>query len=93
MASALVELSALTAEPERSARYRAFAAHQLLSLSSPEYFSSGDEIGHWLLKHGVGHRPANSEVDTPLCYGDYYFLEALLRFRKMRPARSGEDRS
>ena len=93
MASALVELSALTAEPERSARYRAFAAHQLLSLSSPEYFSSGDEIGHWLLKHGVGHRPANSEVDTPLCYGDYYFLEALLRFRKMRPARSDEDRS
>ncbi len=39
------------------------------------------ENGHWLLKHGVGAKPMNSEIDTPLNYGDYYFLEALLRFR------------
>ena len=42
---------------------------------------AGDENGHWLLKHGVGAKPMNSEIDTPLNYGDYYFLEALLRFR------------
>ena len=45
------------------------------------HFSAGDENGHWLLKHGVGAKPMNSEIDTPLNYGDYYFLEALLRFR------------
>ena len=80
MASALIELSQHVGEADR-ARYRAFAVKQLLALASPAYFSEGDEIGHFLLKHGVGHKPAGSEIDTPLDYGDYYFLEALLRFR------------
>ena len=83
IASGLLELSQYVENPDKAAKYRAFAVKQLLSLASPEYFSEGDEIGHWLLKHGVGHKPAGSEVDTPLDYGDYYFLEALLRFRKI----------
>ena len=83
MACGLLELSQYVENPDKAAKYRAFAVKQLLSLASPEYFSEGDEIGHWLLKHGVGHKPAGSEVDTPLDYGDYYFLEALLRFRKI----------
>ena len=60
------------------------ATEQLLALASPEYFSEGGEIGHFLLKHGVGHKPGKSEIDTPLDYGDYYFLEALLRFRELK---------
>ena len=83
MASALVELSQYVGGADR-ARYRAFAVRQLLALASPAYFSEGDEIGHFLLKHGVGHKPGGSEVDTPLDYGDYYFLEALLRFRELK---------
>ena len=83
MASALIELSQYVGAEDR-ARYRAFAVRQLLALASPEYFSEGNEIGHFLLKHGVGHKPAKSEVDTPLDYGDYYFLEALLRFRELK---------
>ena len=83
MASALLELSQYVGGEDR-ARYRAFAVKQLLALSSPAYFSEGDEIGHFLLKHGVGSKPARSEVDTPLDYGDYYFLEALLRFRELK---------
>jgi len=81
MASALLELSQYL-ERSDSERCRAFAVKQLLTLASPTFFSEGDEIGHFLLKHGVGHKPIGSEVDTPLDYGDYYFLEALLRFRK-----------
>ena len=80
MASALLELSQFVGG-EKGAAYRAFAVKALLSLASPAYFSEGDEIGHFLLKHGVGHKPGKSEIDTPLDYGDYYFLEALLRFK------------
>ena len=82
MASALLELSAFVGG-DKGAAYRAFAVKQLLALSSPAYFSEGGEAGHWLLKHGTGHRPANSEVDAPLSYGDYYFLEACLRFKRL----------
>ena len=80
MASALLELSRFVGG-EKGKAYRAFAVKQLLSLASPDYFSEGDEIGHFLLKHGVGHKPGGREIDTPLDYGDYYFLEALLRLK------------
>ena len=83
MASGLLELAHHLGAPEGNP-YRAFAVRQLLALASPEYFSEGDEIGHFLLKHGVGHKPCGQEIDTPLVYGDYYFLEALLRFQKER---------
>lgn len=85
MASGLLELADFVGG-EKGAAYRAFAVKQLLSLASSAYFSEGDEIGHFLLKHGTGNKPGCSEIDTPLDYGDYYFLEALLRFgEKARP--------
>ena len=80
MASGLLELADYV-EPAKGKFYREYAAKQLLALASPEYFSEGDEIGHFILKHGVGAKPMGSEIDTPLNYGDYYFLEALLRVR------------
>ena len=82
MASGLLELSTFV-PGEKGADYRAFAVKQLLSLAGDDYFAAPGENGDWLLKHGVGHKPAKSEVDTPLDYGDYYFLEALLRFKAL----------
>ena len=82
MASGLLELSTFL-PGEKGAKYRAFAVRQLLSLCSDAYFAKPGENGDWLLKHGVGHKPAGTEIDTPLDYGDYYFLEALLRFRRL----------
>ncbi len=80
MASALLELSGYV-EGDKVNAYRALAERQLRSLSSPAYRAPVGENGNFLLMHGVGHLPAWSEVDAPLVYGDYYFLEALLRFR------------
>ena len=80
MAAGLLELSTFIPGAQ-GAKYRAFAVKQLLSLSSDAYFAKPGENGGWILKHGVGHKPAGSEIDTPLDYGDYYFLEALLRFK------------
>ena len=82
MASGLLELSTFVGG-EKGAKYRAFAVKQLLSLCSDAYFAKPGENGDWLLKHGVGHKPAGGEIDVPLDYGDYYFLEALLRFRRL----------
>ena len=82
MASGLLELSTFI-DGAKGAAYRAFAVKQLASLASEDYFSRGDEIGHFLLKHGVGHKPNQSEVDAPLDYGDYYFLEGLVRLRNL----------
>jgi unsaturated chondroitin disaccharide hydrolase len=73
--------------PRRGARYRAFAERQLRSLSSPAYLAAPGENGGFLLKHATGHKPAGKEIDVPLNYADYYFLEALLRLRATLPAR------
>ena len=49
----------------------------LRTLASPEYLAEPRSNGGFLLKHGVGNLPSDSEVDVPLTYADYYFLEAL----------------
>lgn len=88
MASALLELSGFV-EPPLAQRYLALAEQQLRSLSSPSYLAAPGENGGFLLKHATGHKPAGKEIDVPLNYGDYYFLEALLRFKGLaRPTKS-----
>ena len=83
MASALLELSGYV-EPAKAARYRDTAIRQLLTLSSPAYRAPIGENGNFILMHGVGHLPGTSEIDVPLNYADYYFLEALLRFKNLQ---------
>ncbi len=81
MASGLIELSQYVADKEQATHYLATAEKQLRTLASPEYLAeTGTECG-FLLKHGVGNKPSGSEIDVPLTYGDYYFLEALLRLK------------
>jgi len=92
MASALLELGLYT-NATNSARYVAAAEKMLRSLSSPAYRAAPETNGGFLLMHSVGALPFRSEVDQPLTYADYYFLEALLRYRnwwldKMRPSPS-----
>ncbi len=80
MASALIELGGLAGGDEGKTLLD-FARRQLLSLVSPAYFAKTGENGNFLLMHCVGHLPGGKEIDVPLIYGDYYLLEALLRYR------------
>ena len=90
MASALIELSQL--DPgEMAPRWLEVAETQLRTLSSPEYLAEKGEQGGFLIKHGVGNLPGHSEVDVPLSYADYYYVEALLRLRKLLEHPTGAD--
>lgn len=82
MASALLELSQY-AEGDLSKKYYDFAVQQIRSLTSPEYLAEVGTNGNFILKHSTGHKPGNSEVDVPLTYADYYYVEALTRLNKM----------
>ena len=82
MASAFVDLSALTHTPEAKGRYLAMAEKQLRTLASKEYLAKPGENCNFILKHSVGSKPENKDVDVPLTYADYYFLEALLKYMK-----------
>ncbi len=76
--SALLELASFgTAQ---SKEYAAAAEKTLMTLSSSEYFAKPGENGYFILKHCVGSIPHSQEIDTPVNYADYYFLEALMRY-------------
>ena len=82
MASALIELSELDTDIRGSQEYLEYAISQLRSLSSPKYLSEIGENGGFILMHSVGNMKKNSEVDVPLTYADYYYVEALLRLQR-----------
>jgi len=82
MASALIELSGFSGD-ENKAKSFEIAEKQIRSLSSPAYLAKEGENGNFILMHSVGSLPAKSEVDVPLTYADYYFIEALLRYKKL----------
>ncbi len=80
IASALLELGQYTSGTEKD-RYLADGTHMLKSLASDHYRAGYGENGGFLLKHSVGGLPLNSEIDVPLIYADYYFLEGLKRYK------------
>lgn len=81
--SALIELSQYVTS-EKAEKYLSVAEKQLRALSSPEYMAELGENGNFILKHSVGHMPNKTEIDVPLTYADYYFVEALMRMKKLK---------
>jgi unsaturated chondroitin disaccharide hydrolase len=65
-------------------RYLASANHMLDELASPAYLAEGSASASILL-HGTFNVPAKKGIDVGLAYGDYYFLEAIARW-KAQPA-------
>jgi hypothetical protein len=82
MASAFIELSKYVGI-EKGREYLDVAEQIIVSLSSNNYKAVVGSNGGFLLKHSVGHLPAKSEVDVPLTYADYYFVEAMLRYKQL----------
>lgn len=76
-ASGLLELAALVPEDER--RIYAGAAERML-LSLAERYATWDRPEHGaILVEGTGNKPAGSNINVSLIYGDYYFAEAFAK--------------
>jgi uncharacterized protein YyaL (SSP411 family) len=82
IASALLELKNYT-DKKTAQHYFSNAETIIRNLSSNEYKAAIGTNGGFILKHGVGHLPQKSEVDVPLTYGDYYFVEAMKRYKEL----------
>ncbi|MCE5331787.1 MAG: glycoside hydrolase family 88 protein [Bacteroidales bacterium] len=81
VASALLELSTfVNNKPE----YFKTAETILKNLSSDKYLAGKDENGLFILKHSTGNWPEKREMDAPLSYADYYFVEALKRYHDLK---------
>src|SRR6478609_2611055 len=79
-ASALIELSKY-AGAQKGANYLGIAEQIIRNLSTRTYTADPGENGGFLLKHSTGHLPGSSEVDVPLTYADYYYIEAMMRYK------------
>ncbi|MBQ3206474.1 MAG: glycoside hydrolase family 88 protein [Bacteroidales bacterium] len=75
VASALYELHWMTKDDF----YKQKADKMIESLSTPAYRAKVGENGGFILMHSVGSIPHGGNIDVPLNYADYYFLEALIR--------------
>jgi unsaturated chondroitin disaccharide hydrolase len=86
VASALFELIDDLENDSLRQRYRSAAEGMLSSLCHAPYFTGGRDTS-CLLDHSTHHLPMNSNVDVPSIFADYYFLEALVRYRAHRGIR------
>ena len=82
MASALIELSSYSSAAQ-SKECMQTVETILKSLSSAQYKAPAGANGGFITEHCVGHLPAKSEVDVPLTYADYYFVEAMKRYKAL----------
>ena len=79
-ASAMLELSTFAPDGQK---YFKYAETILKNLSAPEYLAEKGKNQGFILMHSVGSLPHGSEIDTPLNYADYYYLEALKKYSDM----------
>lgn len=83
VASALIELAQYV-KKDKSVEYLRAAETIIKALSTPTYTASLGENAGFILKHSVGNLTKDREVDAPLSYADYYYLEAISRYKKLK---------
>lgn len=81
VASALLELSQLEDNQTKAGQYKKAAINMLTELSSDKYQSRQSKPS--LLLHSTGHWPNGSEIDASINYADYYYIEALTRYKDL----------
>lgn len=79
IASGLYEMCLYLENETTKLSYKTYADKIITSLSSPKYLAKEGKNNHFILMHSTGNLPKNDEIDKPIIYADYYFLEALLR--------------
>lgn len=82
IASGLLELSRYV-DQQKAKQYVSTAETMIRTLSTDQYKAAPGSNGGFILLHGVGNMPAGTEIDTPLTYGDYYFVEAMKRYKEL----------
>ena len=85
-ASALLELSTYINDSDSAFFYRNKAVEMLQILSSPAYQARNKKDA--FLLHSVGHMNKGWEVDASISYADYYYLEALVRLKRLKEKQS-----
>ncbi|CDF79577.1 unsaturated glucuronyl hydrolase (GH88) [Formosa agariphila KMM 3901] len=80
-ACGMLELSTLVEDKQLQEKYFNEAKRFLTMLSSDAY--SSNATNQSLLLHSTGHHPRNSEIDASIVYADYYYMEALLKLKKL----------
>ena len=83
-ASGLYELSTYS----KNGKLYKEKADKIIESLTGNYRSPIGENRGFILAHSTGSKPSNSEVDVPLSYADYYYLEALLRSKKLKENKS-----
>jgi rhamnogalacturonyl hydrolase YesR len=78
-ASALYELSTYSSNKKLYLE----TADKILKNIEAGYKSAPGANKGFILDHSTGNKPANSEIDVPINYADYYYLEALIRKSKL----------
>ena len=78
MASALYEMSIQVSEKNK---YYREIADRIMDNVKNNYMCKPKTNGGFLLNNSTGHLPGNHEINVPIVYADYYYLEALLRKR------------
>ncbi|MDO7171566.1 glycoside hydrolase family 88 protein [Mariniflexile sp. AS56] len=90
-ACGMFEIANIISDEKLKAKYNNAAKKFVEILSSDTYLSG--KANDALLLHSTGHHPKGSEIDVPIIYADYYFMEALLRLEKLEASTSNIGKS
>lgn len=86
VASGLIELSTFTKDKVLAKKYLDKAEGMLAELSSSRYQSAA--VNPAFLLHSTGHYPNGTEIDYSIIYADYYYIEALVRLKKLKEGKA-----